>query len=45
MRQKRQKVMQIMLRLGFGLEAQMNRSQTEDVLQAWENRNLFSNLL
>lgn len=42
---KMQKAMQITVSLWFGPEAQMNSSQNEDVLQAWESRNLFSNLL
>lgn len=40
---ERHKATQTTLSLGFGREAQMNSSQTEDLLQAWESRNLFSN--
>lgn len=40
---ERYKAIQITLSLGFGPEAQINSSQTEDHLQAWESRNLFSN--
>lgn len=42
---KRQKAMQISLIFEMGPEAQMNSSQTEDVIQSWESRNLFNNLL